>query len=81
MSNQNGYFSERFFLAKPYKLSSTEDQRIGMKFIEGKIGAGRIRKGKGALGKLNPYNYAPSSSPHVLLGTEDKLNRAHRVAR
>jgi hypothetical protein len=56
MSNQNGYFSERFFLAKPYKLSSTHDHTMGLKLIVDKIGAGRIRKGKGALRKLKEYH-------------------------
>jgi hypothetical protein len=76
MSNRNGYFSERFFLAKPYKLSSTNDHTMGLKLMVDKIGEGSIRKGKAAWRKLKPYHYSPSSLPHVLLGTEDKLNRA-----
>jgi hypothetical protein len=74
MSNQNGYFSERFFLAKPYKLSSTNNHTLGLKLIVDKIGEGSIRKGKAAWRKLKEYHYSPSSSPHVLLGAGNKLN-------
>ncbi len=70
-----------FFSPNLYKLSSTNDHTMGLKLIVGKIEARRIRKGKGALRKLKPYHYSSSSSPHLLLGTKDKLNRAHRVAR